>query len=105
MSLQLVRCADEGVTCPEVERRLRAALAATGRAVLLVPSFAQAIDAQRALAAAGGLSLGVTVSTPSAWAAERWEVWGDGRRPVDDASRAVLASRVLARAACAPRSP
>ena len=49
MSLQLVRCADEGVTCPEVERRLRAALAATGRAVLLVPSFAQALDAQRAL--------------------------------------------------------
>ena len=105
MSLQLVRCADEGVTCPEVERRLRVALAATGRAVLLVPSFAQALDAQRALAAAGGLSLGVTVSTPSAWAAERWEVWGDGRRPVDDASRAVLASRVLARAAWAPGSP
>lgn len=98
MPLALVRTADEELVCPEVERLLRAALSARGRATLLVPSFSQALDAQRALAAAGGLSLGVTVSAPSAWAAERWEVWGDGRRLVDDASRAVLAARVVSRA-------
>lgn len=104
MSLCIVTASDERLVCPEVERTLAGALARTGRAVLLVPSFAQALDAQRALARVGGMALGVTVSTPEAWAQERWEVWGDGRRPVDDASRAVLAARVLARASAAPGS-
>ena len=98
MPLTLVTTPSEEIVCPEVERLLREALAEAGRATLLVPSFAQALDAQRALAAAGGLSLGVTVTTAQAWAQERWEVWGDGRRLVDDASRGVLASRVLSRA-------
>ena len=105
MSLNLVRTTDERLVGAGVERALRAGLAAAGRAVLLVPSFPQALDAQRALAAAGGLSLGVTVTTPSAWAEERWGVWGDGRRLVDDVSRDVLASRVLARAAWRPGAP
>ncbi|OUO34669.1 PD-(D/E)XK nuclease family protein [Olsenella sp. An290] len=104
MSLCIVTASDERLVCPEVERALSDALSRTGRAVLLVPSFAQALDAQRSLARAGGMALGVTVSTPEAWASERWEVWGDGRRPVDDASRAVLAARALSRAAAAPGS-
>lgn len=82
-----------------VERFLRPALACGGAAVLLVPSFQAALDAQRALAGAGGLSLGVTVTTPSAWVRERWEVWGDGRRIVDAPSRQIVCSRVLAQAA------
>ena len=104
MPLNLVTTADERLVCAEVAGALRAALSAAGRAVLIVPSFAQALDAQRALAAEGGLSLGVTVTTPSAWAEERWGVWGDGRRLVDDVSRNLLASRVLARAAARPGS-
>ena len=104
MPLSLVTTKDERLVCPEAAGLLRASLARGGRATLLVPSFAQALDAQRELAAAGGLSLGVTVTTPVAWAQERWEVWGDGRRLVDDASRDVLARRVLSRAAARPGS-
>lgn len=104
MPLTLVTTASEKIVGAEVVRRLRDAVEASGRAVLLVPSFSQALDAQRALAGAGGLSLGVTVTTLDAWAQERWEVWGDGRRLVDDVSRDVLASRVLARAAWRPGS-
>lgn len=99
MPLNLVRTIEEGIADATVVDVLRHALAACGRATLLVPSFSQALDAQRALAAAGGLSLGVTVTTPAAWAAERWEVWGDGRRLVDGVSRDVLCARVLSRAA------
>ena len=96
MPLELVTTTDENLISPEVERRVRDALALCGRAVLLAPSFSQALEAQRALAEKG-LSLGITATTPAAWAEERWGVWGDGRRFVDDASRAVLARRVLSR--------
>lgn len=99
MALRIIETADERLVTGEVTRALRDALGARGAAVLLVPSFAQALDAQRMLAAAGGLSLGVTVTTPAAWACERWEVWGDGRRPVDDAARSALCARLLAEAA------
>ena len=104
MPLNLVTTAGERLVCAEVADALRAAVSSGGRAVLIVPSFAQALDAQRALAAEGGLSLGVTATTPAAWAEERWGVWGDGRRLVDDVSRSLLASRVLARAAARPGS-
>ena len=103
MPLTLIQTSDEKIVCPEVARRLRAALEGEGRAVLLVPSFAQALEAQRALSGLD-LALGVTVTTPAAWAQERWEVWGDGRRPVDAPSRDVLARRVLARATWRPGS-
>lgn len=103
MPLELVTTTDENLISPEVERRVRDALARRGRAVLLAPSFSQALEAQRALAEKG-LSLGITATTPAAWAEERWGVWGDGRRFVDDASRAVLARRVLSRAAWRPGS-
>lgn len=102
MPLALVTTACERIASPRVVRALREALASCGRAVLLVPSFSQALDAQRDLASEGGLALGVTVSTPRAWAEERWGVWGDGRRPVDDAARRVLCERVLSRAAGRP---
>ena len=104
MPLTLISSASEALLCPDVEGRLRSALDACGRATLLVPSFAQALDAQRGLALAGGLSLGVTVTTPSAWARERWEVWGDGRRLVDAPSRDVLCARVVAAEAARPGS-
>ena len=99
MALRIIETADERLVTGEVTRALRGALGACGVAVLLVPSFSQALDAQRILAASGGLSLGVTVTTPAAWAEGRWEVWGDGRRPVGDAARSVLCARTLADAA------
>ena len=102
MPLTLLRCADDRLVGPETLRLLRNALRDAGRVVLLVPSFAQALDAQRELAAAGGLSLGVTVSTLAAWAEERWGVWGDGRRLVGGTARDVLAARVLSRASARP---
>lgn len=101
MSLHVVRTTEEPLVGAAVERALREGLEGCGRVALLVPSFAQALEAQRSLAARG-LALGVTVTTPSAWAQERWEVWGDGRRVVDAASREVLCSRVLAGAADRP---
>lgn len=102
MPLTKLTAKDEVLLDACVEGALRDGLARSGRAVLLVPSFDQALVVQRELAARPGLSLGVTVSTPPAWAGERWEVWGDGRRVVDATSRDVLAQRVLERAAARP---
>lgn len=102
MSLAIMSIRDERLVGPEVTAVLGERVS-KGRVVLLVPSFAQGLVAQRHLAREG-LSLGVTVSTPRAWAEERWGVWGDGRRLVDDVTREVLAHRVLARAAARPGS-
>lgn len=104
MPLSVLAATDERLASPELLARVRGALASCGRAVVLVPSFAQALDVQRALAEKG-LALGVTVSTPAAWATERWEVWGDGRRPADALSRDLLAARVLERACARPGCP
>ncbi len=104
MPLSILTASNEQLVSPELEARVRAALASCGRAVVLVPSFAQALQVQRALAEKD-LSLGVTVSTPSAWSEERWGVWGDGRRVADGASRDLLAARVLARACWRPAFP
>lgn len=104
MALRMETATREGLASPELLARVRDALASCGRAVVLVPSFSQALDVQRALAEQG-LALGVTVSTPRAWATERWEVWGDGRRPADDLAREVLAARVLERACARPGAP
>lgn len=103
MSLTLTASASEAIASPHVVGRLSAAVGERGRAVLLVPSFAQALEAQRALSRAG-LGLGVTVTTPSAWAQERWGVWGDGRNPVDAVGRRLLCARALTAAAAEPGS-
>lgn len=104
MALVAQTATDDRLVSPELEARVRRALAARGRAVVLVPSFAQALVVQCDLAERG-VSLGVTVSTPAAWAQERWEVWGDGRHVVDGAARDLLAARVLGRACGSPSFP
>ena len=76
MSLTIVNTTQEQLVGPDVVQALREGVAQTGSAVLLVPSFAQALDAQRTLSNVPGLALSVTTTTPSAWASERWEVWG-----------------------------
>jgi hypothetical protein len=75
-----VRTRGTYLVTPEVERGLRTALSEKGSAVLLVPSFAEALSAQEYLAKQEGLSLGVKATTLFAWARENWELWGDGRR-------------------------
>ena len=53
MSLHVVRTTEEPLVGAAVERALREGLEGCGRATLLVPSFAQALDVQRSLAARG----------------------------------------------------
>lgn len=96
MAFQLVQTSCEGIAGVDVQSAVARARKAGGRAIVLVPSFSQALDAQRVLAEKH-LSLGVTVTTPDAWAKERWEVWGDGRRVVDDVTRSILCSQILER--------
>ena len=98
MSLCIVRTPDERLVSDAVVATLREALAAQGRVTLLVPDFTVQLAVARELSRHAGLSLGVTIATPSAWARERWEVWGDGSRVIEGTARAVLVRRVLAQA-------
>lgn len=95
MSLRVVWTREEALVSSVVERTLREGLAREGRAVLLVPSFAQQLEASRQLASLPGLSLGVTVGVAGSWAKGLWEVWGDGRRPVEDGERSLLMHQLL----------
>ena len=99
MALHIVRTEREEPLTPAVERALRAGIGAGGRATLLLPTFSCALSAQRELASMPGLGVGVEATTASSWAAERWGVWGDGRRVVDGNSRDILCLRVVSRAA------
>ena len=98
MSLSVVTTIEESLTSAPVIGALREGVAGRGSAVLLVPSFTQALDAQRWLAAQQGLALAVTTTTPSAWVAERWEVWGDGRTIAGGIALSVVAGRALSAA-------
>ncbi len=95
MSLTLITTNDPRVVSESVTDALRAALDASDRAVMLVPSFDIALQAQRELAGLGGLSMGVTVTTPRGWADERWEVWGTGEPQVSVATRMALAYKAV----------
>ena len=80
--LHIATTSDECLASAEVRACLEEALRAHGAATLLVASFADQLVAQKELSAYPALSLGVTVTTPAAWAKERWEVWGDGTHVV-----------------------
>ncbi len=98
MALSVIQTTEEHLMCDAVTDALRAGIDAGGSAVLLVPSFAQALDAQRGLARLPGLAMAVTTTTPAAWVRERWEVWGDGRTIADDVAMTVLAREVMQQA-------
>lgn len=98
MSLRIVETEEEPLVSAPVAAAVRQGLSSGGSAVLLVPSFAAALDAQRCFAASG-IGMGVACTTPSAWVGERWEVWGDGRRIVGDAARHMMVRDVLEQAA------
>ncbi|OUN87986.1 PD-(D/E)XK nuclease family protein [[Collinsella] massiliensis] len=74
---------------------LQRALAGTGRATLIVPSFAVRDACRRELARAG-MGVGVDVLTLGAWVASLWELLGDGRRLVGGLERKLLMAQVLA---------
>lgn len=60
--------------------------------VLLVPTSAAGLRARRALVE-GPCAFGVRVETPDSWVADRWELFGDGRRIVEPTVRALLVRR------------
>lgn len=98
MSLHIIWTTDERLVCRPVEAALRNALDSHGRAILLVPDFRAQADASKALSALDGLSLGVTVNTPLAWAKERWDVWGDGTQVIEAVTRTMVAQQVMGEA-------
>ncbi|MBQ1840325.1 MAG: hypothetical protein II128_03200, partial [Atopobiaceae bacterium] len=95
MSLSIVRTSQERLVATCVRQALHAGIERNGQAVLLVPSFAQALEAQRELSREQGLALSVTTTTPSAWVKERWEVWGDGRSFANATALMVLGREVI----------
>ena len=98
MSLNILWTDDERLAGADVTRALASALSSCVGATLFVPSFAQQQLAARQVARHPDLSLGVTVTTPLAWAEERWGIWGDGRGLVDEAARCLLTREVLSSA-------
>ena len=91
MSLSLLATDDPVLLGPELIGRLAAARSEQRPVVVLVPSFSTALEVSKELSSRPGLSIGVTATTPAAWARERWEVWGDGRTPIDPSTRLALA--------------
>lgn len=86
-----------GTDLSDAEAALLADLVARhGRAVLLVPSFAE-LDVCRHDAAVAGASLGVDYKTPASWLRSLWELMGDGRSFVDNMQRQMLFSDMIAR--------
>lgn len=86
-----------GTDLSDAEAALLADLVARhGRAVLLVPSFAE-LDLCRHDAAVAGVSLGVDYKTPASWLRSLWELMGDGRSFVDNMQRQMLFSDMIAR--------
>lgn len=98
MSLNILWTDDERLAGVDVTRVLTSALSSCAGATLFVPSFAQQQLAACQVARHPDLSLGVTVTTPLAWAEERWGIWGDGRGLVDEAARCLLTREVLSSA-------
>ena len=100
MGLTVFRTSDERLVGAGVERLLRDARVATrgGNTLVLCPSLSVSLEAQRALERANGLSMGIDCATPATWCELRWSLYGDGRKLVTPAARAVLMARLLARA-------
>ena len=105
MALHIIRTTSELIASPSVRAAVSEGISSGGRAVVLVPSFAQGLSIQEAFASERGLSLGVSVSTPLTWASERWGLYGDGTAFVDATARSLVMGDVLAHAPEAVRGP
>lgn len=64
--------------------------------VILYRTYERALAARKALARSGRLTLGVSPTTPAAYLADSWGVWGDGRRLVGHQERLLLMADALA---------
>lgn len=93
MSLSILTAAGERLAGATLCRLVKEG-AGRGAQVVLVPTFAEALEVQKQLAAQG-IGLGVAVATPRSWARDLWDLWGDGRRVLDGPSRTLLLTRVL----------
>ena len=101
MALRLITTSDERLVGASAVGALDAGRAASGRALVLVPSLTCGLEVQRELAAAG-LTAGVDCETPSTWTDLRWALYGDGRSLVTRGLRPVLMSLVAAGHEMAP---
>ena len=82
-----------------------AAFSAAGEEpTLLAPTPTAALRVRRALSEDPS-AFGSRVETPASWVADRWELFGDGRRLVNAAERELLVRRALVEAAEGFRSP
>ncbi len=95
MSLEITASHIPGLISAELLDELRAARAAARSVVVLAPSYPQALELSRGLAAYPELSLGITCTTVLSWVRERWEVWGDGRTLADPAVRNALCYKLV----------
>lgn len=105
VAISVVWTSEERLVSEAVLDALRGGLEERGSCVLLVPTFGQALDAQRVLAGVPGMGMAVSATTPFGLARERWEVWGDGRALADDVVLSVLARNVLVAAEDEDRGP
>ena len=101
MALRLITTSDERLVGASAVSVLDAGRAASGRALVLVPSLTCGLEVQRELAAAD-LTSGVDCETPSTWTDLRWALYGDGRSLVTRGLRPVLMSLVAAGHEMAP---
>lgn len=95
MALHIVRSKDERLVSPAALECLREIHEASGRVIAFAPSFAQALDIQKTLAAEKGLALDVTSTTLESWVEERWRLYGDGTSFIDATTRIVLMRSAL----------
>lgn len=98
MGLCVVRTADEHLAGAAVRDLLASGLGrgnGSGNALLLAPSLAAALEAQRELSRHGRLSMGVDCTSAEAWCQLRWALYGNGRALVDGPMRSVLMALVV----------
>ena len=86
-------------------RSMLAAYSAAGEEpTLLAPTPTAALRVRRALSEDPS-AFGSRVETPASWIADRWELFGDGRRLVNEAERELLVRRALVETADAAVRP
>lgn len=87
--------ADNATAAFDVARDVVARHLRTGATpVVLVPT-PDAVARVRCALTQVQLAFGVRVETPPSWVADQWELFGDGRRIVEPAERALLVDRAL----------
>lgn len=70
--------------------------------VILYRTYERALAARKDLARRGAATLGASLTTPAAYLAESWALWGDGRRLIGSRERLLLMAEALAAQAEGP---